>query len=36
VWLTAFGGVLLVAGGILEFAWVRRGTGTEGRGVEAV
>jgi len=36
LWLTAFGGVLLVAGGILGFAWVRGGTGTEGRGVEAV
>ena len=36
LWLTAFGGVLLVAGGILGLAWVRRGTGTEGRGVEVV
>ena len=36
LWLTAFGGVLLVAGGILGFAWARRGTGTGGRGVEAV
>ncbi len=36
LWLTAFGGVLLVAGGILGLAWVRRGTGTERRGVEAV
>lgn len=36
LWLTAFGGVLLVAGGILGLAWVRRGTGTEGRAVEAV
>jgi len=36
LWLTAFGGVLLVAGGILGFAWVRRGTGAEGRGVVAV
>jgi hypothetical protein len=35
LWLTAFGGVLLVAGGILGLAWVRRGTGTE-RGNEAV
>jgi len=36
LWLTAFGGVLLVAGGILGLAWVRRGPGTEGRAVEAV
>ena len=36
LWLTAFGGVFLVAGGILGVAWVRRGTGTERRGVEAV
>jgi len=36
LWLTTFGGILLVAGGILGFAWVRRGTGTEGRGGEAV
>jgi hypothetical protein len=36
LWLTAFGGVVLVVGGILGFAWVRRGTGTEGRGVVAV
>jgi hypothetical protein len=35
LWLTAFGGVLLVAGGILGLAWVRRGTGIE-RGNEAV
>jgi uncharacterized membrane protein YeiB len=34
LWLTAFGGVLLVAGGILGLAWVRRGT--ERRGVAAV
>ena len=36
LWLTAFGGVLLVAGGILGLAWVRRGPGTEGRAAEAV
>ena len=36
LWLTAFGGVLLVAGGILGLAWVRRGPGTEGRAVESV
>ena len=36
LWLTAFGGVLLVAGGIIGLAWVRRGPGTEGRAVEAV
>jgi hypothetical protein len=36
LWLTALGGVLLVAGGILGLAWVRRGPGTEGRAVEAV
>ena len=35
LWLTAFGGVLLVAGGVLGLVWVRRGTWTE-RGVEAV
>jgi len=36
LWLTAFGGVLLVAGGILGLAWIRRGPGTEGRAAEAV
>ena len=36
LWLTAFGGVLLVAGGILGLAWVRRGAETESRAGEAV
>jgi len=36
LWLTALGGVLLVAGGVLGLAWVRRGPGTEGRAVEVV
>ena len=36
LWLTALGGVLLAAGGVLGLAWVRRGPGTEGRAVEAV
>jgi hypothetical protein len=36
LWLTAFGGTLLAAGGILGLAWVRRGAGTEGRAGEAV